>query len=337
MNRKRYQIFISSTYKDLIEERQKVTQAILKLYHFPIGMEMFHADNEEQWTQIKNTIDMSDYYVLIVGRYCGTLIENEGISYTEKEYNYAISRGIPVLSFIISEDARKESYGVETSKQQRALKNFVKKVKKLPCEFWHTSDELAFQVASTLSIKFREENRNGWVPYNPYGINTLEENNGNFFIGNFDLLYYSEIKRKNKKLIKSKLIVEEDGTAIFYNNVKADIVDAEYVYHGTYTITDNIIYVFLKNDFSEERATLYLIRSVGNLNRYIGLFTALSSNMVPISIKVACFSEVLFNKGINVNLLEDIITSDNTVWENNMLIIEENQKHLFFSDEMITL
>ena len=124
MERKRYQIFISSTYKDLIEERQKVTQAILKLYHFPIGMEMFHADNEEQWVQIKNTIDMSDFYVLIVGRYCGTLIEDEGISYTEKEYNYALSKGIPVLSFVISDNAKKESYGVETSKQQKALKNF---------------------------------------------------------------------------------------------------------------------------------------------------------------------------------------------------------------------
>ena len=160
---KRYQIFISSTYKDLIEERQKVTQAILKLYHFPIGMEMFHADNEEQWIQIKNTIDMSDYYVLIIGRYCGTLIEDEGISYTEKEYNYAIYKGIPVLSFIISDTAKKESYGIETSKQQRALKKFIKKVKKLPCEFWSTADELVFQVTSTLSMKFKENNRNGWI------------------------------------------------------------------------------------------------------------------------------------------------------------------------------
>ena len=84
---KRYQIFISSTYEDLKEERKKVIQAILKLYHFPIGMEMFHADNEEQWEQIKNTLDMSDYYILIWGRCCGTLIEKEGISYTEKEYN----------------------------------------------------------------------------------------------------------------------------------------------------------------------------------------------------------------------------------------------------------
>lgn len=103
---KRYQIFISSTYEDLKEERQKVTQAILKLYHFPIGMEMFHADNEKQWIQIKNTIDMSDYYVLIIGRCCGTLIEKEKISYTEKEYNYALMKGIPILAFIIADDAK---------------------------------------------------------------------------------------------------------------------------------------------------------------------------------------------------------------------------------------
>lgn len=121
---KRYQIFISSTYKDLIVERQKVVRAILKLYHFPIGMEMFHADNEEQWIQIKNTIDMSDYYILILGRYCGTLIENEGISYTEKEYDYALSKGIPILSFVISDNAKKESYGEETAKQRRAFAKF---------------------------------------------------------------------------------------------------------------------------------------------------------------------------------------------------------------------
>ena len=50
---------------------------------------------------------MSDYFVLIIGRYCGTLFE-EGISYTEKEYDYALSKGIPVLSFIIADDAKKE-------------------------------------------------------------------------------------------------------------------------------------------------------------------------------------------------------------------------------------
>lgn len=334
MERKRYQIFISSTYKDLIKERQKVTQAILKLYHFPIGMEMFHADNEEQWVQIKNTIDMSDYYVLIVGRYCGTLIEDEGISYTEKEYNYALSKGIPVLSFVISDNAKKESYGVETNKQQKALKKFLKKVKKLPCEFWSTADELAFQVSSALSIKIQEENRNGWIPYNPYGAVPLEKIE-DLFVGSYDLLYYSEIKARSKRIIKSKLVIEATGIATFYNNIKDDNVNAEYIYRGSCHITENIVYIFLNNSVSKERAILYLIRSVGKLDRLIGLLIALFSNMIPVCIKVACFKEELFNKGINEDLLSDIITSCNTVWENNMLTIEESQKHLFFSDEIL--
>ena len=74
---------------------------------------------------------------------------------------------------------------------------------------------------------------------------------------------------------------------------------------------------------------------MGKLDRLIGLLIALSSNMIPVCIKVACFKEELFNKGINEDLLSDIITSCNTVWENNMLTIEESQKHLFFSDEIL--
>lgn len=331
---KRYQIFISSTYRDLIEERQKVTQAILKLYHFPIGMEMFHADNEEQWNQIKNTIDMSDYYVLIVGRYCGTLIESEGISYTEKEYDYAISKGIPVLSFLISEDAKKESYGIESSKQQKALKKFIKKVKKLPCEFWGTPEELAYQVASTLSIKFRENNRNGWMPYNPYGINNINKVE-NYLCGEYDILYYSFLEKREDRLIKSKLFINLDGTVKLYNSIKSNISDAEYIYHGVCEIQESIVYIYLKNEFSHERAIMYLIKPVGNLNRFIGLFTALSSNLIPVCIKIACFKHDLFTQGINEKMLKNILTSSNLNWKNSMMIIEENQKHLFYSDEIL--
>ena len=89
---KKYQIFISSTYDDLKEERKIVQDTILSMYHFPIGMEMFSAADEEQWKIIKETIDSSDYYVLIIANRYGTLIEkgeDKGISYTEKEYRYA--------------------------------------------------------------------------------------------------------------------------------------------------------------------------------------------------------------------------------------------------------
>ena len=51
---KKYQIFISSTYEDLKEERRKVQDTILSMYQFPIGMEMFSAADEDLITIYPN-------------------------------------------------------------------------------------------------------------------------------------------------------------------------------------------------------------------------------------------------------------------------------------------
>ena len=64
---KKYQVFVSSTYEDLQEERREVMQALLELDCIPCGMEFFPAANEDQWTLIKNVIDDCDYYLVIVG------------------------------------------------------------------------------------------------------------------------------------------------------------------------------------------------------------------------------------------------------------------------------
>lgn len=104
---KKYQIFISSTYTDLIEERKRVRDTILSMLHFPVGMEIFGAADEEQWEIIRNTIDSSDYYVLLVAHRYGSVISegpDAGISYTEKEYRYAKEKGIPILAFLINEN-----------------------------------------------------------------------------------------------------------------------------------------------------------------------------------------------------------------------------------------
>ena len=53
---KKYQVFISSTYLDLIPEREKARDVILSMYHFPIGMEMFSAADEEQWERRKQEL-----------------------------------------------------------------------------------------------------------------------------------------------------------------------------------------------------------------------------------------------------------------------------------------
>jgi hypothetical protein len=46
---KKYQIFVSSTYTDLIVERQAVLRSILDLGHIPSGMEIFSAADNEQF------------------------------------------------------------------------------------------------------------------------------------------------------------------------------------------------------------------------------------------------------------------------------------------------
>ena len=62
-----YQVFVSSTFEDLQEERKEVMQALLELDCMPAGMELFPASNDDQWTLIKRVIDACDYYLLIIG------------------------------------------------------------------------------------------------------------------------------------------------------------------------------------------------------------------------------------------------------------------------------
>lgn len=101
---RKYQIFISSTYVDLIKEREVVTKQILEDHHFPIGMEMFAPNDKKQWETIKATIDSSDIYLLLVGFRYGSIDPDDKISYTEKEFNYALSKGMPVIAFVKNDD-----------------------------------------------------------------------------------------------------------------------------------------------------------------------------------------------------------------------------------------
>lgn len=165
---KKYQIFISSTYEDLKEERRKVQDAILSMYHFPIGMEMFSAADEEQWEIIKETIDSSDYYVLIIANRYGTIIDNgpdKDMSYTEKEYRYAKSQGIPILVFIIDDTVQrlKKHYDTKVKSQKKLIK-FIDEVKAgRNVEWWKNADELAAKVMNALNKTINKSKRPGWI------------------------------------------------------------------------------------------------------------------------------------------------------------------------------
>ena len=163
---KKYQVFISSTYTDLIDARREVREAILRMYHFPVGMEMFGAANEGQWQIIRETIDSSDYYVLIIGQRYGTVIEDgpdKGISYTEKEFHYAVEKGIPILAFIIDDKVPVKPENMEKDYPEK-LNSFKEAVKSgRLVEWWQNPDDLAHKVSIALYKQIERTKRPGWV------------------------------------------------------------------------------------------------------------------------------------------------------------------------------
>ena len=164
MQNRKYQVFISSTYSDLVEERKKVLDVLLMADCIPAGMEAFVATDVEQFEVIKKVIDLCDYYILIIGQRYGSINPDTGISYTEMEYDYAIKNKIPVLVFVLDEqivlpDDKKEN---EPDKVER-LKAFREKaLTNRLCSIWKNTDELVGKVAVSIMTAKETIERPGW-------------------------------------------------------------------------------------------------------------------------------------------------------------------------------
>ena len=160
---KRHQVFVSSTYRDLELERQSVIQALLELDCIPAGMELFPASDDDQWTLIKRVIDDCDYYIVIIaGRYGSN--GPDGLGYTEKEYDYAVHTGKPIIAFIHESP---ESIPLDKSEKEPLLRNklatFTEKAKKKVAKFWTNAEDLSGKVSRSLVQLKKTHPAEGWV------------------------------------------------------------------------------------------------------------------------------------------------------------------------------
>lgn len=170
-NRRKFSIFISSTYEDLKEERQALVGVALENNFIPVGMEQFHAAPTSQWNVITKMIDECDFYLLVIGGRYGSIDEETDISYTEKEYNYAKSKKLPVLvlikdSSVITE--RERDTGDDKYVKMKKLDEFREKVKndKNTVDFFTDVNSLKYAASSTFSkaINYADDSA-GWVRY----------------------------------------------------------------------------------------------------------------------------------------------------------------------------
>lgn len=160
---KRFQVFVSSTYEDLRDERQEVMQALLELDCIPAGMELFPAANEDQWTLIRKVIEDCDYYIVVIGGRYGSLGPT-GISYTQMEYEYAISQNKPIIGFL-----HKDPSSIPVKKTEKTPENQVKLdqfrtlVQQKMCKYWLTPSDLGSVVSRSLVMLIKSTPAVGWV------------------------------------------------------------------------------------------------------------------------------------------------------------------------------
>jgi hypothetical protein len=161
MAEKKYSVFISSTFQDLEKERNSVLRAILEHGHFPLGMELWGAANDQQWQIITRQIDVADYYVIIIAQKYGSTVD--GVSWTEREYDYAIARGVPVLGFLLKDGAQWNTSHVDKGEHAEKLLAFRRKAKEKPVSFWTNAEDLRTSVVLALGREMQATPRIGWV------------------------------------------------------------------------------------------------------------------------------------------------------------------------------
>lgn len=160
----KHQVFVSSTYKDLVEERKEVIHALLELDCIPAGMELFPATDEDAWSLIKEVIDGCDYYVLILGGKYGST-NGEDIGYTEMEFDYAVFKGKPIVCFLHENIDNLPSNKVESADSGKfKLECFRKKAQGKHCKFWSNAHDLGGKVSRSLIQLKKKHPSDGWIP-----------------------------------------------------------------------------------------------------------------------------------------------------------------------------
>ena len=243
-NRRKFSIFISSTYEDLKNERQALMGVALESNFIPVGMEQFHAAPTSQWDVITKMIDECDFYLLVVGGRYGSIDEEADVSYTEKEYNYAKAKKLPVIVLIkessaITEDGK--DIGPDKYVKMQKLDTFRDKVKndKNTVDFFTDLNSLKYIASQSLknAIVYADD-RAGWVRYSDI-IDVINEEAEERNKGNAELAehqqkmledlkgMFSQIGSRLDELENNQLTWEEIPTATNEDIDKLFQVDSE--------------------------------------------------------------------------------------------------------------
>lgn len=168
MQKRKLQIFLSSTYEDLIDHRLAAMEAILAAGHIPAAMEQFAPGDETAWEKIKAWIDESDAFILIVGGRYGSVEPGSGKSYVQLEYEYAVEKKKPFFALVVSKEhheQRVKDLGLKVDEREnpQKYKEFKSVVTGRLCAFWNDKKDIKSVIFQKLPEWAQREGLTGWV------------------------------------------------------------------------------------------------------------------------------------------------------------------------------
>lgn len=159
----RYQIFISTSGRDMQPERMVLSQTLVGMGFFAWGLE--HR-TPLTTTLARRQIDECDYVILLLGSQYGEQAIS-GVSYLSLEYEYALSQAKPIIVFMHEQPENREIDLQETHPQLKD--KFLAFRKKLLHEAEHifyfkTPRELELAVRLNIPLMVEQYGGKGWVP-----------------------------------------------------------------------------------------------------------------------------------------------------------------------------
>lgn len=178
-------VFISSTYKDLVDYRTAAIRAVEGTNYQASKMEVFGARPDEPLDACLKEVEESDFFLGIYAHRYGYIPASSDISITEMEYAHARKLGKTIYCFVIDEENQPWlPKFMEGEPGAAKLKDFKRRIQTdHVCAFFTSPEDLGMKVANALShyaANHHEPQSPTYQSLKPTG-NTLP--NQEFFVG----------------------------------------------------------------------------------------------------------------------------------------------------------
>lgn len=256
MEKNNVQIFVSSTYQDLINYRNSVRLALQKMKCVVSGMEIFGSTSNSPLQECLQKVREADLFICIIAHRYGSIEENSQKSFTQLEFEEAKKNNIPILIYIIDDNQPIIPKFIDEGIQREKLLEFKGYLRKIyTISTFNEPSDLSLQVSIDVSRELKKitNNRNledcdfivSEINYNRYELRPKKFNNAISYIE-----FYFQPKYEFTTSYEIKIVPSEDAKAL-----NLEIGDSIYV--NVMIVNQNVISLYAQGYIADWLEEIY--------------------------------------------------------------------------------